>query len=107
MIDKIRKEKRYRVTIEEISPANESVQRLEFEHQDREDLFNTVEKIKLGTDLEPQTATKVAVALRLIGPVMMENRKHPLFSDLMPHFKSFMHNLKTSVKSKIQATNNA
>ncbi|OLQ95042.1 hypothetical protein BIY21_07425 [Vibrio ponticus] len=103
MIDKIRREKRYRVTIEEISTNDESIQRTEFEHCDREDLFNTIDKLKQGTDLETNTATKVAVALRLLGPTMMAHRKHPLFAELMPHFKNFMHNLKTTIKQKLKA----
>ncbi|WP_241033796.1 DUF3861 domain-containing protein [Vibrio maerlii] len=71
---------------------------LEFDYQDREDLFNVVENLKKGSGLEPETATKVAVALRLLGPVMMKDRKHPLFVDFMPHFKKFMQNLKSTVK---------
>ncbi|GAK86020.1 hypothetical protein JCM19238_3610 [Vibrio ponticus] len=34
---------------------------------------------------------------------MMAHRKHPLFAELMPHFKNFMHNLKTTIKQKLKA----
>lgn len=97
----IRKDKQYRITIEEIDTDQESAQVLQFDFQDREDLFKVVDKLKQGSGLEADTATKVGVALRLLGPVMMENRKHPLFSDFMPHFKSFMQNLKSTVKAAI------
>ncbi|MDB1125979.1 DUF3861 domain-containing protein [Vibrio algarum] len=72
---------------------------LQFEFQDREDLFKVVDIIKEGSGLEESLATRVSVALRLLGPVMMKNHRHPLFVDFMPHFKSFMHNLKSTVKN--------
>ena len=100
MIPKIRKDKCYRVTIEEITPEQETAQSLVFEFQDREDVFNIVDNLKQKSGLEPEVATKVGVALRLLGPVMMANRKHELFADFMPHFKNFMQNLKSKVKGK-------
>lgn len=100
MIPKIRKDKKYRITIQEVGTEEEKT--LEFEYQDREDLFNVVSNLKKGSGLEPETATKVAVALRLLGPVMMKERKHPLFVDFMPHFKNFMQNLKNTVKEAVK-----
>ncbi|MCL9775309.1 DUF3861 domain-containing protein [Vibrio methylphosphonaticus] len=98
MTSTIRKDKQYRITIEEIGSDPKAPQTLQFEYQDREDLFMVIDKLKQGSGLEPNTATKVGVALRLLGPVMMLNRKHPLFADFMPHFKNFMQNLKSTVK---------
>lgn len=100
MIPKTRKDKQYRITIEEMDA--EEARALEFEFQDREDLFKIVEALKQGSGLEPDKATRVAVALRLLGPVMMEDRKHPLFIDFMPHFKDFMQNLKSTVKAAVK-----
>ncbi|GAM57315.1 hypothetical protein JCM19231_1344 [Vibrio ishigakensis] len=94
-----RKDNVYRITIEEVgTDTQDSPQRLEFEVQDREDMFKVVEKLQQGSGLEADTATRVGVALRLLGPVMMLNRKHDLFADFMPHFKTFMQNLKSTVK---------
>lgn len=101
MIPKICKDKQYRITIEELGV--EESRTLEFEHQDREDLFKIVESLKKGSGLEPENATKVAVALRLLGPIMMKDRKHPLFVDFMPHFKNFMQNLKSTVKQVVKS----
>ncbi|NLS11883.1 DUF3861 domain-containing protein [Vibrio sp. SM6] len=92
----IRKDKHYTITIEEMGVDEPKT--LQFEYQDREDLFKAVEKIQQGSGLEPNVATKVAVAVRLLGPVMMADRKHPLFVDFMPHFRAFMQNLKSTVK---------
>lgn len=94
-----RKDNVYRITIEEVSADTQgSPKSLEFEVQDREDMFKVVEKLQQGSGLEAETATRVGVALRLLGPVMMVNRKHSLFADFMPHFKTFMQNLKSTVK---------
>ncbi|WP_261817945.1 DUF3861 domain-containing protein [Vibrio gallicus] len=98
----VKKGHTYRVVIEEIGNEDlNSAQSLEFEFQDREDLFNAVQNIRKGSGLESDKATRVAVALRLLGPIMMADRKHPLFIDFMPHFKTFMQNLKTTVKNAI------
>ncbi|WP_144212949.1 DUF3861 domain-containing protein [Shewanella donghaensis] len=102
MIPKIRKDKSYRITIEEVNVDQETARTLEFDYQDREDLFDVVEKLKQGSGLEESIATKVGVALRLLGPVMMQNRKHSLFADFMPHFKHFMQHLKGTVKSTVK-----
>ncbi|OBT13410.1 hypothetical protein A9264_07000 [Vibrio sp. UCD-FRSSP16_10] len=90
----------YRITIEE--RVSEQVgQTLQLEFQDREDLFKVVEMINKGSDLETEEATRLAIALRLMGPVMMQKRKHPLFLEFMPHFKVFMQNLKSKMKAAI------
>lgn len=98
MIPKIRKNRSYRITIEEVNSQQENGKKLQFDYEDREDVFNVVENLKQNSGLEDSVATKVGVALRLLGPIMMENRKHPLFIDFMPHFKTFMQNLKSTVK---------
>ena len=97
-----RKGNRYRFIIEELNSEDELGQALTFELHDREDLFNAVQNLKNGSGLEENSATKVAVALRLLGPVMIEQRKHPIFLDFMPHFKVFMHHLKSTVKAAIK-----
>lgn len=98
---KMKQDKQYRITVEEIGNEEGKAQTLQFEYQDREDLFIVVDKLKQGSGLEPEAATKVALALRLLGPVMMRDHKHPLFVNFMPHFKNFMQNLKNTVKEKL------
>ncbi|MFA0438993.1 hypothetical protein BCU70_09875 [Vibrio sp. 10N.286.49.C2] len=102
MMIKTKKETCYRVTIEEVTADQEVGKTLQFEFEDREDVFNVVDKLKQGSGLDDATATKMGVALRLLGPVMMINRKHPLFADFMPHFKTFMQNLKSTVKAAVK-----
>ncbi|GEM79634.1 DUF3861 domain-containing protein [Vibrio superstes] len=96
-----RQDHNYRITIEEVTQDESKT--LQFEFQDREDMFKVVEMINKGSELPNEEATRVAVALRLLGPVMMQNRKHPLFADFMPHFKNFMQNLKSTIKASVNA----
>ncbi|MCL1113788.1 MULTISPECIES: DUF3861 domain-containing protein [Shewanella] len=95
------KDNQYRITVEHLDENQHSIQQLQFELQDREDLFKLVENLKMGSGLPESEATQLSVGLRLLGPLMMHNRKHPLFIDFMPHFKTFMQNLKTTIKSAL------
>lgn len=101
MTTNINKGNHYRITIEELNAAPHTAETLQFEFQDRENLFKLIENLKIGSGLEAPLIPKVAVALRLLGPVMMQNRKHPLFAEFMPHFKTFMQNLKNTVKKSM------
>ncbi|KJF85967.1 DUF3861 domain-containing protein [Photobacterium phosphoreum] len=95
------KENIYRVTIEELASHPSTDKTIQFEFQDREDLFKIIENLKQGSGLDATQATRVGVSLRLLGPVMMMNRKHPLFAEFMPHFKTLMIKLKNTVKSAL------
>lgn len=90
----------YRITIEDMNTESEDSPRtLQFEVQDREDMFAIVDTLRKSSGLDEQFATQVGIALRLLGPVMMRNKKHPLFVDFMAHFKDFMLNLKKTMKN--------
>ena len=71
MNSKTSKDNQYRVTIEEIN--TEEPRKLIFDYQYREELFNMVKNLKQGSGLDPDTATKVSVALRILGPLMIQN----------------------------------
>lgn len=96
----LKKGHHYQISITEETNSASS-RTLTFQFQDREDMFNVVDKLKQGSGLTEDEAVKVGVALRLLGPVMMKNRKHALFATLMPHFKNFMHHLKTTIKNAV------
>lgn len=97
----------YRITIEQISSkqSDNKTNNLVIELADREDMFNLVEKMKQGSELAAEDATKLVLAIRLLGPLMIANRKHHLFTEFMPSFKQFMANLKKQVKAKLAAKN--
>ena len=90
----------YRITIEDMNPENDdNPGDMQVEVQDREDMFAIIDTLKKGSGLDEKLATQLGIALRLLGPVMMQNRKHPLFVDFLPHFKDFMVNLKKTMKN--------
>ncbi|WP_025820365.1 DUF3861 domain-containing protein [Shewanella marina] len=91
-----RNNNQYRITVEQLEPTKQT---LMFEFEDREDLFALVDNMKKGSELDNASSTRLAVALRLFGPLVIAHRKHPLFIDFMPSFKVFMNNLKKRIKS--------
>lgn len=96
-----RNNNQYRITVEQLEPTKQT---LTFEFEDREDLFALVDKMKQGSELDNASSTRLAVALRLFGPLLIAHRKHPLFVDFMPSFKVFMNNLKKRIKSVVAAS---
>ncbi|MBE8564266.1 DUF3861 domain-containing protein [Vibrio splendidus] len=95
------KHNNYRITIEEVSVKEDrELQTMQFEIEDRENMFAIVEKIKQDSGLDEQSAARLGVSIRLLGPMMMQDRKHPLFVDFMPHFRNFMQNLKKTLKGQ-------
>ncbi|MEZ9323064.1 DUF3861 domain-containing protein [Vibrio sp. 10N.286.51.E5] len=95
------KHNNYRITIEEVSVKEDrELQTMQFEIEDRENMFAVVEKIKQDSGLDEQSAARLGVGIRLLGPLMMQDRKHPLFVDFMPHFRNFMQNLKKTLKGQ-------
>ncbi|MEZ8151125.1 DUF3861 domain-containing protein [Vibrio splendidus] len=95
------KHNNYRITIEEVSVKEDrELQTMQFEIEDRENMFAIVEKIKQDSGLDEQSAARLGVSVRLLGPMMMQDRKHPLFVDFMPHFRNFMQNLKKTLKGQ-------
>ena len=95
------KNNNYRITIEEVNiKEDRELQTMQFEIEDRENMFAIVEKIKQDSGLDEQSAARLGVSIRLLGPMMMQDRKHPLFVDFMPHFRNFMQNLKKTLKGQ-------
>lgn len=90
-----KKERCYRITIENV----DSNERLQFDHQDREDLFEIIRKIEAKQMVAAELAPKLGLGLRLMGPMIMMNRKLSVFADFFPHFKAFYIKLKNTVKS--------
>ncbi len=51
---------------------------MQFEIELRENMFAIVERIKQDSGLDEQSAARLGVSIRLLGPMMMQD-KHPLF----------------------------
>lgn len=96
------KQHRYRITLEHLADtkgALPSPKTLQFEVGNHDDLFAIVERMRGRGDFDENTATALAVGLKLFGEVMMEEKAHPLFAPLRPHFAQFMKELKKGLRS--------
>lgn len=89
---------RYRVTLEHLADSRGAPSTypapVVFEVGNHDDLFPIIERMRQRSDLDPSSATALAVGLKLFGEVMLENRGNPLFADLAPHFREFIKRLK-------------
>ena len=92
------KQHRYRITVEHLADAhgNPSIHAapLQFETGNHDDILAIAQRMRGRGDFDPDTATALAIGLKLFGEVMLENRGHPLFAELAPHFRHFMKRLK-------------
>jgi hypothetical protein len=88
----------YRITIEAIAAPQEApvaqADSLRFEISNHDELFAIVERMRQREDLDPDSATALAVGLKLFSEVMLNNRQHPLFAPLKEAFPAFMKQLK-------------
>jgi len=88
----------YYITLKKVQQAGgQNIQdatiQLNFEMHD--ELFDIIERIKEKNIFEnPSSATEFAIGVKLFSEVMIQNRNNPLFSEFLPHFKSFMQKLK-------------
>ena len=91
------KQHRYRITVEHLSDAQGapmSVEPLCFETGNHDDLLAIVARMRSRADFDSDTATSLAIGLKLFGEVLLTHREHPLFAEFSPHFGAFMKRLK-------------
>ena len=93
MIDELKGNKKYKITVEEVSGENT----LTFEADSHENILKIVEKLKTHPDFGDDAAA-FGVGLKLFTGVMMKQKSNPLFKNLMPAFKDFMQELKDAGK---------
>lgn len=86
---------KYKITVEEITGENTLV----FDTESHEDMLAIVEKLQQHPDFKDDAAA-FGVGLKLFSSVMMKQKSNPIFKDLMPHFKDFMHGLKGVEKNR-------
>ncbi len=92
---------KYRITLEHLhSPKDLSLnETIDFEFENHDEIFSIIERIRENNPFENENqATEFALGLKLFSEVMIKNRNHELFEELMPTFGSFMKKLKASVK---------
>ena len=89
----------YRITVEHLStPDGQAVDvpgTLHFECGAHDDILALVQRSRQRCDFDADTAAAFTVGLKLLGEVILKNRKHPLFEELGPQFGQFMKRLKS------------
>jgi hypothetical protein len=89
---------KYRLTLEQIElingePGTHKLLQLEFMNHD--ELFSIIERIqKKNLFADDNQSVEFAIGLKLFSEVMLRHRKHPLFEELAPSFRTFMEKLK-------------
>ena len=89
----------YRITVEHLStPDGQAVDvpgTLQFECGAHDDILALVQRSRQRGDFDADTAAAFTVGLKLLGEVILKNRKHPFFEELGPQFGQFMKRLKS------------
>lgn len=87
----------YRVTLEKLDEQQQTSQALSFETENHDDIFNILNKVDGKFGFSDEQTKSFIIGLKLFGEVIMQERKHPLFEELAPQFRQFMHKLKSGV----------
>ena len=89
----------YRITVEHLStPDGQAVDvpgTLQFECGAHDNILALVQRSRQRGDFDADTAAAFTVGLKLLGEVILKNRKHQLFEELGPQFGQFMKRLKS------------
>lgn len=92
------KQHRYRISVEHLAlpdgGASPHAAPLVFDAGNHDDILAIAQRLSARSDLAGLNTAALAVGLKLFGEVMLENRDHPLFATLRPHFGEFMKTLK-------------
>ena len=65
-----------------------------------DDIIGIVERARASTGLEPDAAASMAVGLKLLSEVMLQEKNNPLFDPLRSGMREFIGNLKALSRSK-------
>ncbi len=92
----------YRITVQSLAtdpPANHA-EALSFDVTNHDELFQLVEKVRDRGAVPKEEAAEFTIGLKLFSEVMLRHRREPLFSELFPHFGTFMKQLKDGAKKE-------
>lgn len=88
----------YKLTIEgQTDPHGEPFgsEPLELTFTNHDDIFKIIEMAKSKNQFDdPAVSTQFVLGLKMFGEIMLNDRKNPLFEDLIPAWGEFMKKLK-------------
>jgi hypothetical protein len=91
------KQHRYRITVEHLETSHGEVlsrDPLVFTARNHDDLFEIVVRSRAITGLSNDDSAAMAIGLKLLSEIALENRNHPLFSELHEPIREFITKLK-------------
>ncbi|WP_157810326.1 DUF3861 domain-containing protein [Vibrio sp. HA2012] len=71
---------------------------IKFDFACHDDLFQILDKVGQIDGITEQEKNNFIIGIKLLGEVMLEHRKHPLFEELAKPFDQFMRRLKSQAK---------
>ena len=76
--------------------TNEPPKQVTLDVMNHDEIFGIIDRLKATDPFgDSSQATEFAIGLKLFSEVMLKNRNHPLFEELLPAFGSFMKRLKS------------
>jgi len=97
------KQHRYRITLEHLSTAKGEPgthEPLTFEARNHDDLFEIISRMRAkGLLAEPDQAASLALGLKLLAEVTLENRDDPFFAELRGPLRDFIGKVKKGKQS--------
>ena len=87
------KQHQFRLTLEHLADQDGQPvvdEPLVFQAPNHDNIFDIVKMTEQREGFTPEMAQRFAVGLKLMGEVMLENKEHPLFAELRPHFMEMM-----------------
>lgn len=94
------KQHQYRVCIDYITDKHGQkmdVPSLVFDAPNHDDIFHIVELVQDKHQLDPQSAARFAVGLKLMSEVMLENKHHPMLSAIKPYVLDIIREVKKEI----------
>src|SRR5688572_30544686 len=100
------KQHRYRITLEHMATAKGEPGThapLVFEARNHDDLFEIISRMR-GRELlpEPDQIASLALGLKLLAEVTLENREDPFFGELRKPLREFIQKLKETGQPKTE-----
>ncbi|SKA77719.1 DUF3861 family protein [Desulfobaculum bizertense] len=85
----------YRVALKELALSQKGAGRsLQFEFGSHDDVFAILERLSGNDALDEDTRAALIVGVKTLGSALLSNPKSPEMSQLLPHFKGLMMELK-------------
>jgi len=95
-----KKAHQYKLTLEylkDIKGEEMHLAPIELTFGNHDDLFSIIERQKAKNFFgDENQSAEFAIGLKLLGEVMLRNRNHPLFEELLPVWGAFMKRVKSS-----------